>query len=422
MLKKSEQDIKQGIIDDVRLCNDSYKEWNPSGNIITRDYYRDNGNHKEKEITKHFGSFATLLKEAFPKDEIDLITYKKRIHILENENKNLKTENTELIKGSVLEDELVSQYRNSLENEILIKINNSEIAIKDDKERVALLHLSDWHVGEEVNPLAVNGVNEYNEQVCLNRLDTTFNVFIAYCKKFNITNCHLLLNGDNISGGIHEELTRNSWLNEVEQIFFFQKYIIKKMEYFSQFFNRIDISCIVGNHSRILQGKPYYKDKVKLNFEYILGKNIQAYFELLQEKKLNNKIFVDVPEGAFKILKINNTKFLATHGDILTGAGGGGFAGIPFYSICQSSAKLYGVLHQIDIDSDTKFDHCIVGHLHTTAKIPLFNGGFCYVNGCGIGTNEFSLVKMKSVAKLSQLMLIIDKNGRIELEKDITFD
>jgi hypothetical protein len=44
------------------------------------------------------------------------------------------------------------------------------------------------------------------------------------------------------------------------------------------------------------------------------------------------------------------------------------------------------------------------------------------VNGAIIGTNEFSLTKMKSVAKQEQLMLIIDSHGRIELEKNIIFD
>lgn len=416
------ENIKQLIIEDVINCNDTYKIETKGNNLITRDYYRSNGKYKEKEVNKHFGSFSVLVEEAFGKQEIDLISYKKKIHVLESQVSNLTKENQELIKNSVIEDELVNLYKQSLEKDIQININNSKVIIDTDKGRIAILQLSDWHVGETVLAQFVNGVNEYNEEVCIRRLDTTFNVFLAYCKKFSITNCHILLNGDNISGGIHNELTRNSWLNEVDQVFFFQKYIIKKLEYISEFFNKITVDCIVGNHARILQGKPYFKDKTHLNFEFLLGKQIQAYFELLSDRGLNKKIFIDVPDSAFKIANINGTKFLQTHGDILTGAGSGGFAGIPFYSICMSASKLYGVLHQIDIDSDTKFDSILCGHLHTSTRIPLFNGGSCWVNGCGIGTNEFSLVKMKSVAKLEQLMLIIDSAGRVELEKWITFD
>ena len=121
------------------------------------------------------------------------------------------------------------------------------------------------------------------------------------------------------------------------------------------------------------------------------------------------------------IKKVKNTKFLVTHGDILTGAGSGGFLGLPAYSTAMSAAKLYGVLHQIGITEETKFDHILAGHIHTTSKIPIFNGGFCFYNGCIIGTNEFSLYKMKSVAKKEQLVLIVDNDG-IDGEINIRLD
>ncbi len=418
---KKENEIKNKIIQDVIQVNDFYRDSFPNGNLITRDYYREQGKYKDKDVIKYFGSFEALKKEAF-KEEVDLIGFKKKIKVLEERNIILEKENNKMIKGSIIEEEMIDLYKQSLDKDFNIKIDNKEIIIKDDKKRKAILQLSDVHVGELVFPQYVNNVNEYNEQVCIRRLDTIFNVFLAYCRKFSITSCHILLNGDLLSGGIHTELIRNMWLNEVEQLFFMQGYIIKKLEYISQFFNKIDVDVIVGNHARVLSGKPYHKEKVNMNFEYVMGKNIQNYFQLLESKKLNSKIFIDVPESAFKIVDINGTKFLETHGDILMGAGSGGFAGIPFYSIAQSSAKLYGVLHQINVTEENQFDHILCGHLHTSTKIPLFNGGFCFVNGCVIGTNEFSLTKIKSVAKREQLMLIVDSAGRLEMEKNIIFD
>jgi len=421
--KVNEVEIKQQIIQDIQRVNNNYLKDFPDGNIITRDFYRSHGKFKEKEIIKLFGSFSNIINEVFGKQEIDIISMKKKLHVVEEQNRNLLKENSELIKNSVLDESFLDLYKQSLAKNLDSKLNNKEIIVKDDKNRIALLQLSDWHIGEEVIPEAVNGVNAYNEEICIRRLDTVFNVFLAYCRKFSITKCHILVNGDMISGEIHTELIRNNWMNVTDQVFFTQKYLIKKLEYISEFFSRIDVDIIVGNHSRIMtNGKPYFKEAVSMNWEYVMGKNIQAYFELLTEKKLNNKIFVDVPESPFKIVNLNGTKILQTHGNILTGAGGGGFAGIPFYSICQSASKLYGVLHQIDIDSNTKFDLLICGHLHTSCSIPLFNGGTAFFGGCGIGTNEFSIHKMKSVAMKNQIMLILDKEGRIELKKDITFD
>jgi len=411
---------KEQIIEDVKKINDQYLAEYPDSIFMTRDYYRGHGKFKETQVNKLFSSFENLKKEIL--GDLDIINYKKKLCILEEKNRALEQENTKLIKNTVAEDSILELYENALNNIPQVKINNATISIKDDKNRVAILQLSDAHIGEIVAPQFVNGVNEYNEKVCLRRLDTVFNVFLAYCNKFKITKCHILLNGDMLSGGIHTELVRNMWCNEVEQLFFAQQYFIQKLSYISEFFNRIDVSVIVGNHSRVLQGKPYHKEKVTMNFEYILGRQLKMYFETLSDQKKNTKIFIDVPESAFKIINVNETRFLITHGDILMGAGSGGFAGIPFYSICMSAAKLYGVLHQINVTKDVQFDHILCGHLHTSTRIPLFNGGSCFVNGAIIGTNEFSLTKMKSVAKQEQLMLIIDSHGRIELEKNIIFD
>jgi len=419
--KVNDVEIKQQIIEDVQRVNSNYLKDFPDGNLITRDYFRSHSKFKEKDILKYYGSFDNLKREAF-KEDLDVIGFKKKLRVLEERNTILEKENSKMIKGSIIEEEMINLYKESLENIAEFKINNKELSIKEDKYRTAILQFSDSHAGELVFPQYVNNVNEYNEEICIRRMDTIFSVFLAYCKKFSITKCHLLLNGDLLSGGIHTELVRNMWINEIQQIFFMQNYLIKKLEYLSEFFNRIDVDVICGNHARVLPGKPYHKEKVQMNFEYILGKNLQMYFELLTEKKHNNKIFVEVPESSFKIATINGTRFLETHGDILMGAGSGGFAGIPFYSIAQSSARLYGVLHQINVKEENQFDHILVGHLHTSTKMPLFNGGFCFVNGCIVGTNEFSLTKIKSVAKKEQLMLIIDKDGRIELEKNITFD
>jgi hypothetical protein len=423
--KSKKEEIQQKLIKDIQDIAKRYRtEFGEDAGYITRDYYRKYGKYKITDITNYFKDFTEARNEALKEDDIDLdsLGLQKKLIQLEEKNRELEKEKRELLKRSIDEDDLLALYKESLNNIIELKINNKEIILRGDEDRVALLQLSDWHIGEIVLSESVNNVNEYNEKICLERLDTVFNIFVTYCKKFNITKCHILLNGDLLSGGIHNELIRNMWCNEVQQIFFAQKYLIQKLEYISQFFNKISIDIIVGNHPRILQGKPYFKEKISMNFEYILGKNLQMYFNLLTEQNKNNKIFIEVPESPFSIVDINGAKFLETHGDILIGSGTGGFAGIPFYAICQSASKLYGILHQIGIDNDTKFDHCLVGHLHTVSKIPLFNGGFVWTNGCLIGTNEYSIVKMKSVAKKSQLLLIIDHLGHIEFEKNITFD
>ena len=125
------------------------------------------------------------------------------------------------------------------------------------------------------------------------------------------------------------------------------------------------------------------------------------------------KITIDVPESPFTIKEVNGCRFLVTHGDILSGGGSGGFAGISYYSLASSSAKMLGALSQIGDIEGLVFNNIIMGHLHSTASVSLFQGGVLFINGCLIGTNEFSLHKMKSIAKVEQTMLIVNSKGRV---------
>ncbi len=50
---KKDNDIKNKIIQDVIQVNIAYQENFPNGNLITRDYYREQGEYKDKDIIKH---------------------------------------------------------------------------------------------------------------------------------------------------------------------------------------------------------------------------------------------------------------------------------------------------------------------------------------------------------------------------------
>lgn len=410
--KKTEEYFKSDVIQDFINCYKIYIEKFPDKEgMINRDFFQKNTKLPYKAYFKYFSNFSNFKKYCFKEMDInpEILNYQKNVKDLKQQNIILKKERDLLLSKTIDEDEILHLYKKQLNINYKYPIFNTKILKKSNK--VAVLNLSDFHLGEVVKSKEVNFTNEFNKEICIKRLDLIFEKLIVYTKVMGITEIYLLLNGDLISGGIHTELIRNSDLNEIESVFYLQEYLIKKFLDLTKFFNKIDVEVIIGNHARILQGKPYFKEQVSMSYEYILGKQLKIYFDLLTDKKLNNKITINVPDSPFIVKQIKNLKFLVTHGQILTGAGSGGFLGLPAYSISMSSAKLYGVLHQIGIDTRIQFDHIICGHLHTTAKIPIFTGGFCFVGGCVIGTNEFSLMKMKSVAKKEQLLLIIDDEG-----------
>ena len=424
MKKKANESLvtKEELMEELLKLSKKFQKENPSSkSYITRKFYRGNVKTKNKELyLKFFSTFEDFKKESLGQEDLDEFESEKKLLSLQDQISQLKNDRDKLLRNKITEDNFLDLYKQNLSKEITYKI--SPLKKETDSNKDFILNISDLHLGEVVIPEQVNYVNSFNKTIAIERLDQLFDKLIKYAKKIVVKDLHILCNGDLFAGGIHQELVRNSDLNEVESVFYLQKYLIPKLCSLSEFFDHVYVDVLIGNHPRILTGsKPYFKEKVSMNFEFIFGHQLKLYFDLLTEQGKNNKIFINIPESPFMIKKVKNTKFLVTHGDILTGAGSGGFLGLPAYSTAMSAAKLYGVLHQIGITEETKFDHILAGHIHTTSKIPIFNGGFCFYNGCIIGTNEFSLYKMKSVAKKEQLVLIVDNDG-IDGEINIRLD
>lgn len=394
-----------------QICEKFSEDTGKDPIFITRNDYRRylKGSSKFEKVFESFTAFkeATLGKTSQHSASLDL---EKKIISLQDELTTLKKDKETLLKSSLETEKLLELYQENM-NKNFTYPYCTELLADEDEDKELVLNLCDIHLGEVVDPKDVNFVNEFNKEICIQRLNTLFQKTISYSQRIHSHKIHILMNGDLISGGIHMELARNSDLNEVESIFYLQEYLVNKFCELTAYFDVIDVDVVVGNHARILPGKPYFKEQTSMSYEYLLGRQLKMYFDLINQKENSNKIRINVSESPFIVKKIKNTKFLVTHGHILTGSGSGGFAGIPFYSIAMSSARLFGILHQLGITDDVQFDHIIVGHLHTSTKVPLFNGGYCFVGGCVIGTNEFSLFKMKSVAKKEQLLLVVDNDG-----------
>lgn len=78
-------------------------------------------------------------------------------------------------------------------------------------------------------------------------------------------------------------------------------------------------------------------------------------------------------------------------------------------------AKFYGIMEQknINLHRETPFQNILMGHLHSTTKFGIFNGGVLYINDCIIGTNEYSLFKIRNISKIEQTMLLVSEGNVI---------
>ena len=415
-MKKSKNNIKkEDIIKDIQGTAKKYrKEFGEEAGYVTRDYYLKYGKYNKTQIDSTFGNFTNAKNATISEDDVDTDTLilQKKVIQLEEKNRGLEKDKKELLKRSIDEDDLIELYEQQIKPiQLPEKIKFTSIK-EDNRNKEAILMLSDFHLGEVVIPEEVNFANAYNSKIMIERLDRIFYYLRYYCKKFDIKKLNLLFLGDLLSGSIHNELIRSNEFNEADAIFFLQEYLIKKLIEIENSFSSINIEFVVGNHGRF-SVKPEHKTAAKLNWEYILAKQMQQCFDYIQKE--NKKININISPSLYKIINITDRSFLISHGTFMTGSGTGGFAGIPYYSLAQTSAKLYGALEQIGIKNSNKFQDILLGHLHTTASLGMFNGGTLRINGCIIGTNEFSLNKMKSVAKIEQTMLIVE-DGEVNQE------
>jgi hypothetical protein len=367
-----------------------------------REYFRQNSEVKDKDFCPVYGTWLKYFNTVIDKDELKS---KKDAHKVHAELEELRKENKKLLKGAVTNESVLEEYKNRISP--LEYIQRKELKIKDEKKTAVLL-LSDWHLGEVVKSSEIMGINDVTSDIILERARKVFTNFKKYAKTIGLAQAVVYLDGDMVSGSIHQELESNSDLTVVEAVLKLNDYLTYEIMELSKQFSNTKVVCLTGNHAR-LKEKPHHKQKAILNHEFILGSMIQH--NLSKQKNIE----CIVPRSPYYF----DEKYgcLILHGDTMSRGGSGGFSGLPFYGLTMSSAKLFGALESSGV-TETNFKNILIGHFHSTAVIPLFNSGSLIINGTLLGTNEFSLNVMKCNSNIEQLMLII-KNDNKEIESII---
>ena len=91
----------------------------------------------------------------------------------------------------------------------------TETKAKKTTKAVAMVDLSDWHVGEVVTLDGTNGMNEFNPQIAERRIKRVFEKIPEYIERYvpMSNRLYLSLLGDFITGHIHPELARRQFVS-----------------------------------------------------------------------------------------------------------------------------------------------------------------------------------------------------------------
>ena len=172
----------------------------------------------------------------------------------------------------------------------------------------AIAVISDWHYGIEVH----NHWNEFNTEICKDRVNKYLNKLLETCDMFNITKIHLVNLSDLIAGRIHNTIRFESREDVISQT-------IHVSEILAQFINEltkrgydVEYYDCLDNHSRL---EPIKSDSLDLEslvriIPWYLSERFKSEPSLTIHKNeySDDIITFDVLKGKYKIGAVHGHK------------------------------------------------------------------------------------------------------------------
>lgn len=240
-----------------------------------------------------------------------------------------------------------------------------------------LLMLSDTHFDEVVKPEEVEGLNAYNREIAVMRLEAwaknSVNVARNYLAGVTFDGVVLMLGGDIFSGDIHEELADTNEDTMLGSLLFWSEQLAASIDLLAGEFGKVHVPCVVGNHGRMTR-KPRMKLRAKTNFDWLLGKMLEKHFTG------DKRVTFQVGEGTDALIPIYGHHHLLSHGDQVSGGGGIGGIYPPIMRMRARKAQRY-------LTTNQNFSTLWIGHWHQYLPSP-----HLVVNGSLKGYDEYAFI------------------------------
>lgn len=247
--------------------------------------------------------------------------------------------------------------------------------------------LSDLHLDEVVEPSEMLGRNAYNREIAEMRLHRFFEQVIKQATHYHQGTVYdgivVMLGGDLVSGGIHDELRESNEGTIAETVRHWTPKIGAGLDLLASQFGNVHVMSVPGNHGRFTQ-RSRFKKRAHDNADWLIS-------ALLAERFATDKrVTFDVPDSMDTYVTVYDKRFLLTHGD--QASGGGGIGGI-WPPIMRLRARK---------QANADFDWMVIGHWHQYVH----SQGIT-VNGSLKGWDEFAFGMNFQYEAPSQAMFIV---------------
>lgn len=291
-----------------------------------------------------------------------------------------RTQNNAYIRRLAREDtikEIALAYAEKMTSKKFLDIPR---AIKDTSNRDAILCISDWHYGIEVE----NALNSYSPEICRERVTKLVVKTLQHCRAYGIKHLNLLNLGDLIAGRIHLTLRLESRFDVVTQIMDVSEILAEMISALSSEL-KIDYYSCIDNHSRL---EPNKTDSLELE---TLARITDWYLKTRLTSNPNVEFKTNIFGPEIITLNCKGHNIAAVHGD----------ADSPT-AASTSIARL---------TRDT-YDLVLMAHRHHFAADEL-NETLVVSNSSLMGTDQYAF-RLRLSAQPSQNLIIVSEDNVTE--------
>lgn len=268
----------------------------------------------------------------------------------------------------------------------------------------ACLLLTDTHLDEVVSVEQTGGLNRYDREVAMGRLERAFTGAVRVSKDIlsgmRYDGAVLLLGGDIISGEIHQEYLESNEGTTVETLLHWLEPLAAGINLLAEEFGKLHVVGVVGNHGRRTI-KPRYKNRVVDNYDWLLYRSLEHHLAS------DERITWQFPQSLGCDLSVYDVAIRLEHGDEARGGSGIAAAMSPLLLLQHRRQKQYG-------SADRDLDLLVMGHWHRRHVLPGL-----LVGGTLKGVDEHTLGKGYDYAPPSQEFFVVSPERGIILNAPI---
>ena len=248
-------------------------------------------------------------------------------------------------------------------------------------EDVPMTMWSDFHWAEQVRPEEIQNLNKYNMEIAADRLKTLCNnttyLLTDHIKDRDWPGIVVCLNGDMLSGDIHEELSETNAEDVGPAWIDLRRKLQSALTLMADRFGKVFVPCEFGNHTRTTK-KVRHKKAAHKNLDWLL------YHELADFMAGDSRVRFLIGEGSDVQFKIYDHTYRMTHGNQFRG--GAGFIGALAPVTRGEHKKRIAVQSYDKVQGrNAGYDTLLIGHFHQCMMLPRV---LC--NGSLVGYNEFA--------------------------------